>query len=430
MKQLSRVILSVMLAVGLAGCAVAPRPAQAPSELAAEQPPASVYGVEAPNVEEDVFAQAEPRAATQTLSATNTSEMRGVWLAYVNYESWIKNNTEAEFTANMRKIFKNVADQGMNTVFFQVRPFGDAMYESNYFPWSRYLTGTEGVNPGYDPLEIVCNIAPEYGLRIEAWINPYRVRTDDTEMSADNQAYKWQKSKSRAVVSWNGGLYYNPASAEARKLITNGVTEIVRNYNVYGIHFDDYFYPTTDMKFDSADYKASGSKLSQADWRRENVNKLVRQVYAAVKSADPNCVFGISPQGNMQINYDSQFIDVEKWLSNSGYIDYICPQIYFGYKNKTVPYAQAVKDWNALIKNDVKLYIGLGAYKVGAVDKWAGEDGQNEWVGTKDILARMTKTARAADNYGGVVIYSYDSIFKNNSKQMQNERASLRKLFS
>lgn len=136
------------------------------------------------------------------------------------------------------------------------------------------------------------------------------------------------------------GIYYNPGSEEARQLIVDGVKEIVANYNVDGIHFDDYFYPTTDASFDSGTYAAyqnSGGTLSLADWRRENVNILVRQTYAAIKSINPSVKFGISPQGNMSNNYNVQYSDVAKWISTSGYVDYICPQVYFGFQNQHQP---------------------------------------------------------------------------------------------
>ncbi len=357
-------------------------------------------------------------------------EVRGVWISYLSMDSLAKNKTQAQFTANMDAAFQNIKDLGGNTVFVQVRPFGDALYPSEYFPWSYVLTGTEGQDPGYDPLEIMCQLAHQHGLRIEAWLNPYRIRAaaaTGKPMSSDNPA--WDLLESGGAIQWNGGIYYNPGSAEARKLILNGVKEIVTNYQVDGIHFDDYFYPTTDMSFDSDTYQVSNSSLSQADWRRENVNILVREVYAAIKAIDPNCVFGISPQGNTKNNYDGQFIDVAKWLANPGYVDYICPQIYFGFENTAYPFAQTVEKWNQMIKvPSIKLYVGIAAYKVGAQDQWAGA-GKDEWLNTDDILARMVETSREASHYGGVALYSYDSLFVNPSSQMRQEVENLKEIF-
>lgn len=428
MKKLLSVLLAAVLAAAFAGCASRSTSVEDPVVSRTEQ--TSVYGVESPESGEKLaFSGGKP--VVHVLSAHTGGEMRGVWLAYVNYRDVIKGNNEAQFTANMDKMFSNIADAGFNTVFAQVRPFGDALYPSDYFPWSRFLTGTEGADPGYDPLKIMCGLADKYELRIEAWINPYRVRTDARALSADNQARKWIEAGDSAALKWQDGIYYNPGNEKARNLIVNGVREIVDNYDVDGIHFDDYFYPTTDMRFDAATYQASGSKLSQADWRRENVNILIRQVYETVKEADPGCVFGISPQGNMDNNYNGQFIDCAKWLSGEGYLDYIMPQIYYGYNNAKNPYESTVQNWNDLIKTEqISLYVGIGAYKLGAADQWAGDKGKNEWLNTTDLLARMVKTAREASNYGGVAIYSYDSLFLSPSSQVKTETANLGSLFS
>lgn len=431
MKRKIAFLLSVILAVSLAGCASRKTVSEDPIVSRTEQN--SVYGTEVPGSTEGVVLSDGKLVeyTHQVLAANTVAEMRGVWFAYVNYRDVITGNTKAQFAANMDKIFSNIAGSGFNTVFAQVRPFGDALYDSAYFPWSRYLTGTEGKNPGYDPLEIMCQLADRHGLRIEAWINPYRVRTDARPLSADNPARKWIEAGDSAALKWGDGIYYNPGNEKARNLIVNGVREIVENYEVDGIHFDDYFYPTTNMSFDAATYKASGSKLTQANWRRENVNILIRQVYAAVKEANPDCAFGISPQGNMENNYDGQFIDCAKWLSEEGYVDYIMPQIYYGFQNGKNPFAATVQKWNDLIKNNhTKLYIGIGAYKLGAEDVWAGEQGKREWINTSNLLARMVETARKAENYGGVALYNYDSLFLKPSAQTQKEVAGLETLFS
>lgn len=431
MKKLLSILLAATFAVSMVGCASREAQTQAlPVVAQAEQ--TTVYEVESPDSMAALsFESGKPVQTLQVLSASTVNEVRGVWLAYVNYRDVIQGNTEAQFTANIDKMFSNIAGSGFNTVFAQVRPFGDALYDSEIFPWSRFLTGTEGKDPGYDPLEIMCQLADKYSLRIEAWINPYRVRNDSRALSSDNPARQWIEAGDSAALKWQEGIYYNPGSAKARRLIVDGVQEIVKNYDVDGIHFDDYFYPTTDMRFDSATYKTSGSALSQADWRRENVNLLVRDVYKAIKQINPDCLFGISPQGSMDNNYNGQFIDCAKWLSQEGYLDYIMPQIYYGFQNAKCPYASTVQKWNDLIKVDsIDLYVGIGAYKLGAADTWAGDKGKNEWLKTSDLLARMVKTAREATSYGGVAVYSYDSLYLSPSAQVQQERAKLEDLFS
>lgn len=354
---------------------------------------------------------------TSTAKPVNTKEVRGMWISFFELETALKGRSEASFRQNIIEILDNVTATGFNTVFVQVRPYADALYPSNYFPWSYLATGTEGVDPGFDPFAIVMEESKARSLRVEAWINPYRVRaglSKDEPMSGQNQASVWLNAGNSAVLQYDGCVYYNPASKSAQELIVNGVKEIVERYDVDGIHFDDYFYPTTNLSFDKASYqqyRSSGGKLSQGDWRRENVNTLVRAVYEAIKTIDSSVVFGISPQGNTSNNYSQQFIDVEKWLQNPGYIDYICPQIYWGYNHKSAPFQATVEKWNRMAaKGDVALYVGMGAYRLGTIDSGAGS-GKNEWKGTQNILSRMVQTSRQQSQYDGFVMFRYDSLY-------------------
>lgn len=358
---------------------------------------------------------AKPPASNSVTAPSG--ELRAVWFSYLDLSSMIKQKSRSEFESAISRAFSNVANDGYNTVFVQVRPFGDALYKSDLFPWSYTLTGTEGGNPGYDPLQIMIDQAHSKGLSVEAWINPYRIRTSGNSgqtLSSSNPASDWLDSGSDVVIKYGGGIYYNPGSAEAREHIAAGVEEIVRGYDVDGIHFDDYFYPTTDTAFDAdtySDYKASGGKLSLGDWRRDNVDQLVREVYSTIKSIDNSVRFGISPQGNTSINYSEQYIDVEEWLSNAGYVDYICPQVYYGFENDTCPFAATVAEWNSLIRrNDIDLYIGISASKIGLTDQWAGS-GKNEWVENDDMLVRMVSEARKSSHYSGFCMYSYRSLY-------------------
>lgn len=381
-------------------------------------------------------------ASDSSSSAENSSnlqkiqEVRAVWFSYLEFKELLTNKSEAEFKANIETAFKNVRDSGFNTVFVQVRPFSDALYQSAYFPWSYLITGEEGVNPGFDPLQIMVDIAKLQGLRIEAWINPYRVRIDPQKdpVSDENPAMQMMDAGTNDVISYQGGIYYNPASEAARSLIVNGVKEIIENYEVDGIHFDDYFYPTDSPDFDKSSYdayKQQGGDLSLGNWRRENVNLLVREVYSTIKSVNPNLVFGISPQGNNENNYNKQFIDVATWVSQPGYVDYICPQIYFGFLNETAPFDRTVKEWSRMIKNDdVSLYVGLSPYKLGNVDQWAGS-GENEWLDTQDLLKQMVLTAREQPHYGGFAMYRYASLFmppESTKDQIQLELKNLEEI--
>lgn len=255
---------------------------------------------------------------------------RAMWVSYLEWPMFDTSGAQG-FAASVGSLLDNCAALGLNTVIVQVRPFGDAVYPSAVYPWSHLVTGVQGQDPGYDPLAIFVEQAHARGLAIEAWVNPYRVRLNDTmppgELAADNPALLHEGWALEA----NGGLYYDPALPEVQDMVVQGVTEIVQNYDVDGIQFDDYFYPTTDEAFDTESYARYGGGQDLAEWRRANVNTLVQKVYAAVKAVKPEAVFGISPQGNNDNNYSQQYSDVALWLSTPGYVDYIMPQVYWGY---------------------------------------------------------------------------------------------------
>ncbi len=378
-------------------------------------------------------AEAEAKAAAEAQAAAEQAakraqsrqqpalpdEVRAVWISYLDFKALLENQSESGFKRNISNAFEDIADMGLNTVIVQVRPFGDALYDSDIFPYSYVITGEEGGWLGYDPLEIMVDEAHDLGLRIEAWINPYRVRAAGSSKAtvSSNPAVKALRAGNGMAIQYNGGIFYNPASAEARQLITDGVVEIIENYDVDGIHFDDYFYPTTEASFDKSyynSYLSSGGNLSQADWRRENVDKLIKKVYNAVKECDSSVTFGISPQARDDINYQAQFANTESWLKN-GWVDYICPQIYYGFDNDTAPYEDTLDYWHKLAKKyGTDLYVGLAVYKCGVVDNYAG-GGKREWLNSTDMISRMVEEARDRSGYSGFVLYRYDSVFNPDS---------------
>ncbi len=421
---------------------VAPAP-PAQSPASSSPPPVSSAAPQSQPVAAEPSSQPSvssvPESETETEPAyaptrSNLDEVRGIWISYLDFYSLARDQNKSSFSSNINSAFKAIADYGLNTVYVQVRPFGDAMYASDIFPWSYVLTGTEGGSPGYDPLDVMISAARKYDLRIEAWINPYRVLAvgSTRELASSNPAVQAIRQGKDTAISYSGGVFYNPASKTARALITQGVVELVENYDIDGIHFDDYFYPTTDEAFDAAyyrDYRSAGGSLSQGDWRRENVNTLVRQVYAAVKAADASVLFGISPQARMDNNYNGQFADVQKWLSGSGYVDYICPQIYYGFDNDSAPYGSTLALWDKMARGSgVALYVGLAVYKCGVSDKWAGS-GANEWLNCTTMMRDMVDEAREASCYQGFMLYRYDSLFNPESAvagHISKERANLR----
>ena len=370
-------------------------------------------------------------SVSSTAAATNIAqqdEVNAVWIAFFDLQTALKGQDKAGFTANVRQMYQNCADSGLNTVIVQVRPYGDSFYPSEYFPWSSYCYGAIGTDPGFDPLEILVTEAHRQGLTVEAWVNPLRLVSEKeiTEVSPSYPVRKWYENaekKSENLISYGGRLYLNPASEEARQLICDGVTEIIEGYDVDGIHIDDYFYPSgLPMEYDAASYQASRSSLSQADWRRENINELVSEMYSAVKKADSDCVFGISPRGVVSQDYNLVYADVEYWASHEGYCDYLAPQIYYGFEHSTADYAKTIRQWSEMTTaKGVSLRIGLAAYKAGNTDRYAG-NGANEWVENNNIIARQINLSRQYDNVEGLILFDYKQIFSEPNDAMKIEK--------
>lgn len=349
-------------------------------------------------------------------SAINFSEQKGFWITYLEYMSIMKNKSKSSFKKSVETYFDNIAALGFNTVYVQVRAFGDAYYDSSLFPSGEQFNGTIGTDNSFDALQVMIDCAHARGLSLHAWVNPMRLMTAAQIQGIDNsyQIKKWYKSNNGTYIVETGGrLYLNPAYSDVTDLIADGISEIVSNYDVDGIQIDDYFYPTTAASFDKAAYSASGTSLSLSNWRISNVNKMVKKLYSAVHSANDTVMFGISPQGSLENNYDELYADVRTWCSESGYCDYILPQVYFGFENAALPYDKVVKEWSGMVTNrNVKLVIGLAAYKIGAADNYAGANGKNEWLNNSDIMARQISSAQELPNYGGVALYRYGSIFE------------------
>lgn len=351
-----------------------------------------------------------------------TKEFRAVWISYLEFKT--TGYTKKQFTTHIKKMFQEVAAMNMNAVVVHVRPFGDAMYPSNYFPWSKYVSGKQGEAPGFDPLKIMVEEAHALGLEFHAWLNPYRVTsnsTDVTKLSKDNPARVFRtdsnKNNDRNVLTYSGSLYYNPSVKGVRTLLINGIKEIVRNYDVDGIHFDDYFYPSLGknftINFDAKEYETYKKNqitkkqpyLSIADWRRENVNTLIRDVYAAIKKIDKDVVFGISPGGFMDALKadDKYYVDFETWLGYDGYIDYLCPQLYWSNDHSSYPYDEILKRFvNAAVNPDVKLYVGVAAYKAGLKTEGTA------WYKNTNVLRNMIKNARKTNRVDGFILYRYE----------------------
>lgn len=333
--------------------------------------------------------------------------VRAVWIFYREISMADENGGTAEsFKNKMNGIFDRCASMGINTVFFHVRPFADSFYPSELFPMSEYLTGKQGGEIDYDPLSIAVSLAHQKNISIHAWINPFRISFSDdrTLLDVSNPAKELLRKGSDRVCRVESGLYFNPADEENHKLIINGVREIVKNYDVDGIHIDDYFYPSTDECIDKNQYdvyRKNGGVLTLSEWRIQKVNSFVSALYSAVKSENENLIFSVSPAGNIDNNYKSLYADVKKWGSEDGYCDWLIPQIYFGFENSVLPYEKAVSQWREIATdNSVRLIAGLASYKAA--------EGEGEWS-DDDIISRQWKSAKQ-NGYNGFALFSYTSI--------------------
>ena len=385
-----------------------------------------------------VFTEQEyPGNTTNAQVSPVTEDMKGVWIASVsNIDFPSKPGLSAEQQMKeLDAIVDNAAYMGLNSIFFQVRPTGDALYKSSIFPWSAYLTGKQGKanDKDFDPLAYIIEQGHKKGIKIHAWLNPLRLSMGTTAkpdksiqvLSADHPA---RKIPQVVVPAENGKLYLDPGYPEAIKLITDGIAEILQNYDVDGIHFDDYFYPqkseTQGKDFDDKKsyelYK--GTFKNKDDWRRNNIDTLVKSSYDTVKAIKPHVEFGISPfaiwsnkdknkegsdtQGGISTYYD-QFADTKKWVKE-GWLDYIAPQIYWNIGFKVADYSVLLDWWkNVCASSNVKLYVGHAAYKINDTSQAV------EWLDPLQIPKQIAMN-RDSGAVSGSIFYGYSNL-KNNS---------------
>ncbi|MBA9044846.1 glycoside hydrolase family 10 protein [Streptomyces griseofuscus] len=352
------------------------------------------------------------------------TEMRGVWMATVENRDWPSRPgltaaaQQEELIAHLDRAVRN----RLNTVLLQVRPTADALWPSPYEPWSQFLTGTQGRDPGWDPLGTAVREAHARGLQLHAWFNPYRIanHTDPGLLAATHPA----RVHPDWAVPYGGKLYYNPGLPEVRAFVQRAMLDAVARYPVDAVHFDDYFYPYPEdgesFADDDAYQRHRGAFTSRADWRRNNIDLLVQEMAAGIKRVRPAARFGISPFGvwrNASTDplgsdtdagaqtYDDLYADTRTWVRENR-IDYIAPQLYWEIGASGADYATLLDWWARTAEGTgTRLYIGEALYRAGA----SGADGRPAaWQDPAELTRHLTLAARRPQVGGHIFFAAQD----------------------
>lgn len=327
-------------------------------------------------------------------------QTKAIWISQFDLQYALKENgsqrNQASFTAMIRTMLANIQSYGFNTLFVQARPYSDSFYPSEYFPWSAMVTGSYSKTAAYDPYQIIVTEARKYGFSIHGWINPLRAMTDQEIQQVDDrylikQWYNSAQKRGVNIVLKDGRWYYNSSVPEVRRLIADGAKELLQKYNLDGIHMDDYFYYSSSL---------------------DDVSAMVKGIYDAVKSVNPQAQFGISPEGNIDRDYSVHFADVKRWCREKGFIDYICPQIYYGMEHQTYPFAKVVSEFNSYITEEsgVFLLAGMTLGKVNNEDGYAGS-GRLEWTQHNDVILRCILETKKQSHAQGIAVFCYQYLF-------------------
>lgn len=351
-----------------------------------------------------------------------THEFRGVWIATVDNIDWPPKGVYTVYSQKLEFIRQLDMHQrnGMNAVIVQVRPAADAFYPSSLEPWSQWLTGIQGraPSPYYDPLQFMIEEAHKRGLEFHAWLNPYRANFNVRSASiAPNHITRVHPDW---FVTYGDTKYFDPGNKQAQQHVVDVVKDIVRRYDVDGIHMDDYFYPyrIAGKEFpDYKSYKLSGSTVPRDDWRRSNVDSIIKALNTVIKREKPYCKFGISPFGVWrnkdkdpegsntkagQTNYDDLYADILLWLEE-GWVDYVAPQLYWEIGHKLADYRELI-NWWSLHSYGRHIYIGHGIYRSG--------ERNAAWKNPKE-LPNQLKLLRQYPSIQGSIYFSSKSFDRN-----------------
>ncbi|RPD50417.1 glycoside hydrolase [Hymenobacter sediminis] len=353
-------------------------------------------------------------------------ELRGVWIATVENIDWPSSRalTPEQQRREYRRILDDHQRSGINAVFVQVRPASDAFYQSNLEPWSKWLTGQQGKAPApfYDPLPFLIEEAHNRGMEFHAWFNPYRATMDTvTRRLAPNHPYR---KHPEWFLRYSGKLLYNPGLPEVRNYISEVILDVVRRYDIDGVHFDDYFYPYPEsgqvIHDEDAFARFNPDGLKLADWRRQNVNTLIRDLHDTIQHTKRWVKFGISPFGvwrNQTTDpngsatkafqgYDGLYADALEWL-RQGWVDYVLPQLYWSTGFRVAQYPVLV-EWWARNSKGRHLYIGHGAYRMSESTK-----SDTVWRNPRELPRQVRLNRTFPTEVGGSVFFSSKSLMAN-----------------
>ncbi|MBQ6135111.1 MAG: family 10 glycosylhydrolase [Bacilli bacterium] len=344
-------------------------------------------------------------------------ELRGVFISYIELSEQLKGKKEEIAKKNIDQMIQNIHDLKLNTIILQVRANADAMYFSNIYPFSLHVSEREGEKT-FDILEYFLKKCQEKDLSLIAWINPYRIRTTSDTSTITNQSPAYQYLNTDTIYIQNG-IYWNPSKPEVEDLIIEGVKEVL-SYKIDGLIFDDYFYPNEDIdQRDYETYQKSNPNITKKEYHLKIVNQLIEKIHK--RCQEKGIPFGVSPDGNIENNYEKHDADVKKWIEDQS-VDFLIPQIYYGFYHSTQGYVKVAEQWNDLLKSkDMPLYVALAFYKVGKEDTYAKE-GAKEWLENDDIIMREILLSRNLDHYQGFVLFRYDHLF---SEDMYTSKSRL-----
>lgn len=335
-------------------------------------------------IPDDAYIPDDAGSMPELVDVSHSRELRGVWVATVaNINFPTSQALSAEAQQNeLRELLDVLADAHCNAIFFQVRPESDALYKSDLEPWSRFLTGTQGKDPGYDPLQVLVEEAHLRGIEVHAWFNPYRAKSSQASNAVLPHI---SLTQSKFAYPYDVGLWMDPGAIVVQDHVAAVVADVVKRYDVDGIHFDDYFYPYPNgTPFpDSATYaayQALGGQLSLHDWRRDNVNTLVQRVAGEILATKPWVRFGISPFGIYRPGippgivgldqYDSLFSDPVKWKAE-GWVDYLAPQLYWPSTQTAQAYGPLIDWWSKLPEEGRYTFAGNYLSKLDSSAAWS-----------------------------------------------------------